>query len=515
MVQLKKLQKNIRQQRSYLNDLLVSVQHTGLKRTLISIVWTAGPVTLIAIFLGYYISHGTIVPLTTIVYFSIYVFIVGVSGFISKIILDTINIRHKDQAEQTFLFIVDISYQMLTTARNLKLLALSLPLKGQMISTFLLSKSHPTTTEIFFAMEPYFGVKVARFAELMQIYENNGIPTDSLEAFQQIENAQTVINKNTDISDNLRDLALRKVKGDHISLNEGVPRAPGFLIKVLNSGGQHSLFDLDDSSNVIILCLELLADRKIYYFKTLSNFSHLKKDRLFSKIEHIRQKIRLKHWLSLGIIEQIYLTAQETSPDLSLKYLLNLSIDVHYNLNLMRQALNLLNLDKLNRERKHSTQQLKYRFNQTTLHINQLVEKLDHYMITWHNLASTTQNILDDKQVQIKLATIQLENKEKIKLSNYLKHTIESFNQLKDEKSIKIFALTIVKYLMKPLSLDNPLIVYAIEASNAANFSSVEANYSAKQKAELTHNLSNTVYANIPKLKKRYQQALAAQYQNY
>ncbi|MDE5018457.1 hypothetical protein NAI67_09365, partial [Francisella tularensis subsp. holarctica] len=59
------------------------------KHTILSIIWAAGPVTIIAINLGYYLSHGTSVPLVTVAYFSFFVFFVGLVGFISKIIFDS------------------------------------------------------------------------------------------------------------------------------------------------------------------------------------------------------------------------------------------------------------------------------------------------------------------------------------------------------------------------------------------------------------------------------------------
>jgi hypothetical protein len=60
------------QDRSYLSDLKKTVYRSGLKSALLSIAWTAGPVTLMAIVLGYYIAYGGLVPITNILYFSIY-----------------------------------------------------------------------------------------------------------------------------------------------------------------------------------------------------------------------------------------------------------------------------------------------------------------------------------------------------------------------------------------------------------------------------------------------------------
>ncbi len=501
--------------RSYLNDLMVSVQRSKIKTTLISLAWTAGPVTVIAIILGYYLSHGTLVPYNTLIYFSIYVFIVGISGLISKIILDAKKIRQEEETEQIFLNVVETSYEKLKQARNLKLTQLTQPLQQEMISTFLLSKSHPSPSEIFFAMKAHFGKVVARYAELMQIYENNGIPAEALSLSNQLHEAQQQILAQEHLSENLKLLALRKVEGDHISLNEGISRSPGFLSKVLNSGGQLSLFNTDDASNIITLCLELLSGRTIYFFKTRTDFDSNQVDRLFKQIENSRQKIRLKHWLAYGILEQMFLTLGTLPPEIPLKPLIQIRLDAQENIHIMHKYIKSLQIPRLENTSNYKFKTLLSQFEQTKNSIHRNSKRLDDLMKHWQKLENTPQNILDDDSVEVKLATIQLDENERIKLTEKLMTFIDNETDSTSEISIKSYAQYIVKQLVKPLNLENPLVVYAIEVSNAANFSSIEANFSAKQKAQMTHNLSKTVYANIRQLKKRFRQNLVAQYQNY
>jgi hypothetical protein len=501
--------------RSYINDLMVSVQRSKIKTTLISLAWTAGPVTVIAIILGYYFSHGVLVPYSTLIYFSIYVFIVGISSLLSKIILDAKKIRQEEETEQTFLNVIEASHEKLKQARNLKLTQLDYPLQQEMISTFLLSKSHPSPSEIFFAMKGHFGKEVARYAELMQIYENNGIPAEALSISNQLHQAQQQILSQENLSDNLKTLALRKVKGDHISLNEGSSRSPGFLSKILNSGGQLSLFDTDDASNIITLCLELLTGRTIYFFKTRTNFDSHQVDRLFNQIENTRQKLRLKHWQAYGLLEQMYSTLGTLPPEIPLKPLIQIRLDVQTNILTMQKYINSLSCTKFKNGNNYKFKALNIQFEQIKTSIHRNTKRLDDLMKHWHKLENTPRNILDDDNVEVKLATIQLDENERLKLADKLKEFIEKETNNHTESNIKSFAQFIVKQLLKPLNLENPLIVYAIEVSHAANFSSIEANYSAKQKAQMTHNLSKTVYANIRQLKKRFRQNLVAQYQNY
>ncbi|MED7819289.1 MULTISPECIES: hypothetical protein [unclassified Francisella] len=59
---------------SYTSELISSIHRADIKSTILSIIWAAGPVTVIAITLGYYLSHGSRVPMVTVAYFSLYVF---------------------------------------------------------------------------------------------------------------------------------------------------------------------------------------------------------------------------------------------------------------------------------------------------------------------------------------------------------------------------------------------------------------------------------------------------------
>lgn len=501
--------------RSYLNDLLLSVYRSGLKSSLLSIAWTAGPVTITAIYLGYYLTYGSSVPINTLIYFSIYVFVVGISGYLSKIFIETIRLRKEENAQQIFLSMIEQSYEFLKLTTNLKLEDIKQEKEQEMISLFILSKSHPKDAEIYYAMLPHFGRKVARYAQVIQIHQNNGYP-DTFYLKTTFDAIHTTITQNTTVSELLQSLALRKIQGDHISLNEGIPRTPGFLTKILNSGGQLSLFDIDDARDIIILSLEIISGRRIYYFETDTNFDNHKVDRLFKHIETTCQKIRLKLWLAQGLVEQIYLNSGLLSPELSLKTLINIQKDAQHNMQLLESAITPIHYQTLPLKQRYHHYNLHYRFKQTINNTLNLLRKLDRLKQHWHDLPDTPSDILADEHVRVKLLFIELGNKQRLEIAQALNDFVKNHAEQSNPRDlIKRYALQTVKLLTKPLNFENPLVIYAIESSNAANFSSVEYNYSAKQKAELTHNLTSTVYTDIPKLKRQFRKTLNAQYKKY
>ena len=83
-------------------SLYQSIHRTDIKATIFSIIWAAGPVIVIAITLGYYLSHGTVVPTVTVIYFSLYVLFVGLVGFVNKIILTELSIVSKKKCRNDF-----------------------------------------------------------------------------------------------------------------------------------------------------------------------------------------------------------------------------------------------------------------------------------------------------------------------------------------------------------------------------------------------------------------------------
>ncbi|WP_227806596.1 hypothetical protein [Francisella persica] len=63
-----------------MSELILSIYSIDIKATIFSVILSAGHVTVVVITLGYYLSHGNVVPTVTVIYFSLYLL------FVSKII---------------------------------------------------------------------------------------------------------------------------------------------------------------------------------------------------------------------------------------------------------------------------------------------------------------------------------------------------------------------------------------------------------------------------------------------
>lgn len=497
---------------SYASDLVSSIHRTDVKATILSIIWAAGPVTIIAITLGYYLSHGKSVPLVTVMYFSSYVLFVGLVGFVSKIISDSLKHRKQEQMHDRFLSVVDESYQNLYLSKKLNLANLVDQARDNKIAKEILSKTHPTSQEIFYIFDLHFNKEMAEFAEIIFLHRENGFPIDTDTNKRKLRKFYKQINKNQNIPDELRKNFLDALVGNYANLKQGLERKSGFLTKIYKSAGQHSLFDLDDASHAINLFIELLSGRKIYYFRTISKFDDVKKDYLFTSIENLRSKIIQKYNHILGIYKQSYLTVSEVTPDLELKDIVNITEGVSDNIYQLESSILELHTKKLSKELKRQIQQSKNRFNQNVRIIKTQLKRLDVLLNQWHSLNFSKDEKLYEN-VEHELAYVFLEEKIRMSLAYemYEYMNYEHDFQTKEE-SLKAFARQAVKLLQKPLNLGEPSVLTAIEMSSQANLSSIKLSNSANQKLNTTYNLCKSVKTDIFQLRQRVKKMLVAQY---
>ncbi|EDO66243.1 hypothetical protein BSY87_00370 [Francisella tularensis subsp. holarctica FSC022] len=495
---------------SYISELISSIHRTDIKATILSIIWAAGPVTIIAITLGYYLSHGTSVPLVTVAYFSFYVFFVGLVGFISKIIFDSIRHCNQEQMQERFLAVIEESYQNLYLSKKLNLIRLTDRVRNKKIAAEILSKSHPTDKEIYYVFNLHFGEEMAQFAELIHIHKENGFPIYTDNNKRKLRKFYKQI-YNTDLPIDLKKKFLRALVGEYATLKRGIERKVGFLTNIYNCAGHYSLFDLDDASSAIFLFVELLSGRKIYYFRTISKFEDVKKDYLFTSIETL-SKITQKYNHILGIYKQCFLTVSKIALNIQLREIVNITADISENIFQLEESISEIHTRKLNKELKKQVQGTKNRFNQNIRILKTQLKRLNMFLKHWHSLNFDKDEKLN-RNVEHELAYVFLEDKMRMSLAyqmyEYINH--EHDFQTK-ELYIKAYVRQIVKILKEPLNLEDSSVLTAIEMSRGANLSSIRLTNSTKQKLDTTYNLCKSVKTNIFELRRRIQKILVAQY---
>ncbi|MFC4891473.1 hypothetical protein ACFPDQ_00240 [Pseudofrancisella aestuarii] len=483
----------------YSNDLLLSIHRTNIKGAILSILWTAGPVTVIAIIVGYYIGYGNLVPYTTIIYFSVYVFLVGMVGFLTKILLDASKYRKDKQSEENLLYLIEESYEKLFMAKKLNLEASEGIYRNEKIATHLLSKSHPTDNEIFYAFNLYFNKDIAEFAKTLQLYRDNSFPIDTAYYRSRFISSFKLINNSNDFSEDLKILFLKYIQGKQITLANGVERKIGFLNKIYKSSGDNNLFDLIDASDAIQLFIELLAGREFFYFKAIPKFESAKQNDLFQSIENLRVKLTNKYDFTYSLYQQHYDLIETDMPQIKE------SDDISYNLSLIQQNTKCINLKNFDEAIKSELLGLKNKIKQNTLIIKLLNKRLKYLLKRWDEI-----QVKEDfsEKISFKVASISLEPIEKNRIAHELSKYLElSYLLNSKEDKVKAYASQIVSLLSKPLSLKNTSILRALEISKAANISSIGLTYSSKQKLDSTYNYCRAVKMDIESLERRFKRA--------
>ncbi|QEO58190.1 hypothetical protein [Francisella marina] len=497
---------------TYVSELISSIHRADVKAAILSILWAAGPVTIIAITLGYYLSHGQGVPLVTVAYFSFYVFFVGLVGFISKIIFDSIKHREKELMQDKFLSVIEESYQSLYMSKKLTLSNLTDQVRDNKIAYEILAKSHPTSKEIFYAFKLHFNEEMAEFAEIIYLYRDNGFPIDTPSNKRKLRSFYKQINSNQSIPDDLRIKFQNALVGKYSDLKKGLDRKIGFLSKIYSSAGMYNLYDLEDASNVITLFIELLSGRKIYYLKAVSKFEDAKKDYLFNSIEKLRTGVLEKYNHILGIYKQCYLTVSEVAPDLDLIEVVDTAPDITNNLNQLEQSIKQLSTKNQPKEIKKLIQQNKNRFHQRMRIIKTQLKRMNILLNQWKSLEFGSDEKLS-KNIEHQLAYIFLEEQMRMsiayKMFEYINHEHDFSSKT---EQIKAYARQIVKILQEPLDLQESTVLTAIESSPRANLSSIRFSNSTTEKLNTTYNLCRSVKTNIVELRKQLNKILVAQY---
>ncbi|MBK2258531.1 hypothetical protein [Francisella philomiragia] len=497
---------------TYVSELISSIHRADIKAAILSILWAAGPVTIIAITLGYYLSHGQKVPLVTVAYFSFYVFFVGLVGFISKIVFDSIKHRNKEQMQDKFLSVIEESYQSLYLSKKIVLSNLTDRVRDNKIAYEILAKSHPTSKEIFYAFELHFDKKMAEFAEIIYLHRDNGFPIDTPANKRKLIKFYKQISTSQSIPEDLKEKFLQALVGKYSDLKRGLDRKAGFLSKVYNSAGMYNLFDLEDANNVITLFIELLSGRKIYYLKAVSKFEDAKKDYLFNSIEKLRTGVLEKYNHILGIYKQCYLAVSEVAPDLDLIEVVDTAPDITNNLNQLEQSIKQLSTKNQPKEIKKLIQQNKNRFYQRVSIVKTRLKRMNILLNQWKSLEFGNDEKLS-KNIEHQLAYIFLEEQMRMsiayKMFEYINHEHDFSSKT---EQIKAYARQIVKILQESLDLQESTVLTAIESSPRANLSSIRFSNSTTEKLNTTYNLCKSVKTNIVELRKQLNKILVAQY---
>lgn len=538
--------------RTRIEDLVSSTREVPWALTLAQLLWTAGPVTFLALQGGSLLGYGEPVELRTYLFFAIYVVIAAVIGVIARIMATTIRGRKQEKVRTNVTRTLDMIPDLIFTARDLHLGTLTKPERQRDAASILLRKQDLGSNTISVAVYDLTNDNtLATIAEEIEVFRRAGmfsrIRDLNLRYEEHIEAALTQVKE---YSGEIADLLRERLQGHAPNQDEGVARGDHFISQIYAAAHQEdlSLMTLEDVEDILSLAFELLSGREITRL-TLDYEGDWQLARALDELERWHNAYRqVKASAVLYLRELAYflietrLTAldhsildadtdtllQETSNALTrLVGRLRWSgrDELETNRRAVRNLRMALRYAKLTRQAVGRLQDRYVRY----------VRALERWTLLRERLFENESLALPGEGLRIRESTIALNDEQKLEFAGqfvrYLDdHGIEPGNMgvlrhdspmsLQHAKHLAIRVLLILRPL---LDLDNPSVQRALESSRGAFLEGLEMSFSADAKAglgaavvkELSDNLGPAAELIALRLTKLYRMPLSQKVRDF
>lgn len=526
---------------------------------IIGLAWTAGPLTYIALQVGYYLGYGKFASVELFIYFAAYTLIAGFSAVATRIIY---NLTHTPKIENTktdLLHLIDKLSNIIIAARN-QLLTTYDPEERKIAAACYLLLNHDASEDAIHTAiyDLTDSLDLARAARRIESFRKFGLYSRILEEYSAYH--QDII----DTAEQLRatypeaaQMFLNRMRGISPNVKLGNERVEGFIERVLIAGetNNNDLMTLHDVIEMLIFAFELINGRNIPLlepkFSANENFIEaekaLDKARSEYRIARLQRNNRLKALAELlvsqnddesilnihNMDEEALFTLINDSftryQTLLSTLIQEITSDDYTNLRIFQKHTEtmtaaiplyktcikknttvLKKLDILEKQRNRFTAAHKnYRSStpwKITLHKNQhKTVRIVEREITLHD---------DDKLDVIKSVQKLLDDIE-IKKSNrkaFRSTDDDNANKPFDSDDYKNLAIGIAMILNKHLDLTSPKVQFAIENSNSANLIALELGISAQTKAGWASAIINEIQKNMRKASHNLAETLVNKY---
>lgn len=500
--------------RSRIDDLVSSSREAPWFLTIAQLLWTAGPVTFLALQVGSLMGYGEPVEVTTYIFFAIYVIVAALIGIVARIVSKMISGHKQDRARQHITRTLDIIPDLMFTVRDLNLSSLSRTRRRRDAAAILLRKQDLGPTTIAVAVEDLTrDAALGGIAQQIEVFRRAGMFSrirDLNKANKDHINAalENVRGYSSDIAEVL---SLR-LQGVAPSQDEGVQRGENFISQIYSAAHQEdlSLMTLSDVEDVLQLSFELLSGREVTRLiidyegdwqmaRALDELERHHNDFRQNKASAVLYLRDLTHFLiQSGLTPLTQKTLEqdmdtllnETSTALtrlvarlrwSGEQELTGRPDIRHNL---RMA---LRYAKLTRQAISRLEDRYVRY----------VRALERWTMMRETLLSTKRQAPGGEGLRIRESTIALTDEQKLEFASQFCRYLDDHRIATGEKGIlrhgstigtahaKHLGIRLVLILQPLIALDNPSVQRAVESSRGAYLEGLEMGFSADAKAGL------------------------------
>lgn len=282
--------------RSRMDDVVYSTRQVPWTLTLLQLLWTAGPVTWLAIQGGSLLGYGEIVTTPTYLFFAFYIVIAAFIGVLARSAALGIRKAKAERARRTMTRTMDVLPVLMFTARDMQLAAMPINQRRHHAASVLLRKTDLGPEGVALAVEELTGSQqLGASARHIDIYRRLGMYSRMEDHIQQsAEHREAVVAELYQESAEMAELLQQRLQGQTPSQSAGIPRHDNFIDHILTAA-QHSNADLvalQDAEELITLTYELMCGREITRL-TLDFAGDFKVARALDEVEHQRNEYRL------------------------------------------------------------------------------------------------------------------------------------------------------------------------------------------------------------------------------
>ncbi|OED44895.1 hypothetical protein ACH42_06390 [Endozoicomonas sp. (ex Bugula neritina AB1)] len=497
--------------------------------------WTAGPVTLVAAYFGFYLAYGTLMPISRAYYFLGYSVIAVAMGVGYRLIYNVTHGRRVAKERNNLLNLIDQIPELIYLVRDLSQRNLTEDARRIHSAGILLRKLDLGPEWVSTAIEDLTGNTIlSKQAERIEIFRRAGLYHRMRDVIEEAKEEtdktyQTLRENHPRTAEALK----KRLNGIVARPHHGQKREPLFIERVLSAieEDNENLMTMNDVEEMLTLCFELICGREIAYLKIeYTGHWHLAKalDRLEEerndlRISRARVYSRLKALTNLlssaGVhtdftsgtglsTQKLLASATQSLDELSLQVRDARQLSLRTSKHLMALSVKSQLLEKSLRLYNES----RYAY----LKQGKDTQHLKKALKNWQRLSSKYQDQKNEnlkRSLIISEQSIGLDDEDKVAVANTLRQFLTESRLRKGslrndlplsptEKDItetraREIAIEIATILDPYIELHDPQIQRAIESANAASLANIEPGMSARTKASLGEAVATAVEKNL------------------
>ena len=244
-----------------------AVRQVRISRSLLKLAWTAGPVTALGLYGGYYIGFGKAPSKELLIYFISFTILSGLMALVAKIVYDSIHGPELEQAEQDEQEAIDKLGDLILAVRDLMVDSFEGEARRQEAAIQLLQRVDLPPEGVAFACEELTGdVELGRCLAQIDIFSRAGLYSRIRDIHQQMsERFEEVVAPLHTQAPLAAQLLRQCFMGHAPRLKNGVERSDFFVERVLAAIEQDNplLMTMSDVEAMLVLVFELINGREL------------------------------------------------------------------------------------------------------------------------------------------------------------------------------------------------------------------------------------------------------------